>query len=92
MKNCERFNVRKHREINNGEKYIILYIYYKLGCMDKREVTYSESRDCMGRPGKGIPTSLTLRNKTPNKKQKVGTTITAINNQDNRKLLKGFKN
>ena len=36
-----RHNVRKHREIKNGEQYIILGVYYKLGCMEKREVTSS---------------------------------------------------
>ena len=92
MKNCERCNVRKQREINNGEKYIILYIYYKLGCMDKREVTSSESKNCMGRPGKKLNTSLDISTKRSNKKQKAKFAITDITNQDFRKLLKKFNN
>ena len=39
MISCRRENVRKHREINNGEQYIILDIYLDLGCMYKREFT-----------------------------------------------------
>ena len=35
------------------EKYIILDISSKLDCMDKREFNSSESKDYMGRPGKG---------------------------------------
>ena len=46
--------------------------------MDNREVNYSESRNYMGRSGKG----LTI---WPNKKQKASTAIT---NQDFRKFLK----
>ena len=41
MKSCGRRNVSKHREISNGNKYIILDIYYKLDYMGKRELTSS---------------------------------------------------
>ena len=41
MKICGLQNVRKNRDINNGEKYIVLYISFKINFMDKREVTYS---------------------------------------------------
>ena len=33
-------NVRKHREINNGEKYIILYISLKFANIDNMKITY----------------------------------------------------
>ena len=33
---CIRRNVRKHREIKNGEKYIALDIFLKLDFLDKR--------------------------------------------------------
>ena len=39
MTSCGRRNVRKCRDIKNGEKWIILAIYSKLYCMYKREVT-----------------------------------------------------
>ena len=67
-------------------------ISFKLDCLDKREVTYSESKDYMGRPGKGMTASLAIRNKMSNKKQKARFSITDITNQDFRKLLKKFKN
>ena len=60
MKVCVRLNVRKHREINNDDKYIILDVSYKLYCMDKREVTYSEPNGYMVIPVKWITASLNL--------------------------------
>ena len=36
MISCGRENFRKHRYINNGEKYIILDIYFKIDCLDNR--------------------------------------------------------
>ena len=92
MTSCGRRNVRKHRDINNDEKYIILDICYKLDCLYKMEVTSSESKDYMGRPGKGLTTSLDLRTKRSNQKQKERFAITNITNQDFRKFLKKFKN
>ena len=35
MKHCGHCNVRKHREIKNGENYITLDIYLKFGSLDK---------------------------------------------------------
>ena len=46
----------------------------------------------MGRPGKGLTTSLYLRSKVPNKKQKARFSITDITEQDFRKLIKKFDN
>ena len=46
----------------------------------------------MGILGKGLTTSLSLRIKNPNKKQKLSFAITDIINQYFRKLLKGFNN
>ena len=33
MKNCGRHNIRKHREIKNGDKYITLEISLKFGSL-----------------------------------------------------------
>ena len=68
------------------------YISAKLDCLDKREVTSSESRGYMGIPGKGLTTSLDISTKMPYKKQQAGFSITAINNQDIREFLKSFNN
>ena len=92
MTSFGRRNVKKHTEIKNSEKYIALEIYLKLGCMDNREVTYSESREYMGRLDKGLTTSLTIRTKSPNNEQKARTNITAISNHYFNNLLKDFKN
>ena len=78
---CVRLKVRKHREINNGEQYIVMEISYKIYFMYKREFTSSESKECMGIPGKGLTTYLSLRTKISNKKQKSRFSITNINNQ-----------
>ena len=39
MTSCGTRNIRKHREIKNGEKCIILDISYKRNFLDRREVT-----------------------------------------------------
>ena len=92
MTSCVRRNVRKHREIKNVRKYTILGISYKLDFLDKSEFTSSESKDYMGRPVKGLTTSLSLSTKGSNKKQKARFSITDSTDQDFSKLLKNFKN
>ena len=47
MTSCGGKNVRKHREITNSDKYIILDISSKIDCLDKGEVKYSESKGYM---------------------------------------------
>ena len=70
MTSCGRRNVGTYRDINNGEQYIVLDISFKLDCLEKVEVTSSESWDYTGRTGKGLTTSLALRTKSPKNKQK----------------------
>ena len=41
MKNCGCCNVRKHREIKNGDKYTTLDIYLDFGSMEKMKITAS---------------------------------------------------
>ena len=41
MKKLDHRNVRKHREINNREKYIALDIYLKFGNLDNMKIKYS---------------------------------------------------
>ena len=92
MKSCGRKNVKKNRDIQNGEQYIVLGISSKLDCLDKREVTSSEPKNYMGRKGKGMTNSLNISTKIPNKKQKSRLSINDITNQDFRNFLKGFTN
>ena len=87
MTSCGRRNVRKQREIKNGEKYIILDISSKLDCLDQREFTSSESKDYIVIPGKGVTNSLSHRTKRSNNKQKARFAITDITNQDFQKFF-----
>ena len=92
MTSFGRQNVRKHKEIKNIEQFIVLRVSLNLDCMYTMEVTYSESRDYVGRSGKRVTTSLTLNLKKPNQEQKARTSNIAITNQDFREFLKKFKN
>ena len=87
-----RRKVRKHREIMNGEKYIILNISSKLHCVDKRGLNSSYSKDYMGRLCKCLTNSIDLRIKWSNNKNKSRFAIADITNQYFRKLLRSFKN
>ena len=60
--------------------------------MYNREATSSGSRNYMGRSGKGLTTSLTLRTIIPNNKQKSRTAVNDITNQYLRNLLREFNN
>ena len=53
MKNCYRCNIRKHREIKGSDKYVALDISFKFDSLYKMEITSSESKDNLGRSGKG---------------------------------------
>ena len=63
MTSCVRINVRRHREIKNGEKYIILDISYKIDCLYKMLVNSLKPKDYMGRPVKELTNSLDLSTK-----------------------------
>ena len=54
MNNCGRCNVRKHREIKGGKKYVTLDISLKFDSMDKMKITSSESKDNFGRSGMSL--------------------------------------
>ena len=44
MKTCGHHNVRKHREIKNGEKYITHHISLKFGSLDKMKIIHLQSQ------------------------------------------------
>ena len=89
MISCVRRNVRKHREINNGEQYISLGISYKLECLNKREFTSPQSRYYMVRPCKGMTASLSFSTKSQKNSKFV---IADITNQYLMYFQKKFKN
>ena len=43
MKNCDRRNVRKHREIKGSDKYVTLDMSLKIDSLEKMKITYLES-------------------------------------------------
>ena len=51
MKNCGCCNVRKYREIKDGDKYITLEISLDFVSLDKIKITYSEPKYYLGRSG-----------------------------------------
>ena len=61
MKNSGRCNVRKHRDIKNGDQYVVLDISLKFGNLENIKTTYSEPTDYLVIPGKGLITSLGLK-------------------------------
>ena len=53
IKNYGCYNVRKPREIKDGEKYITLEIPLKFGILYKMKITSSEPKDYLVRSGMG---------------------------------------
>ena len=68
MKNYGRCNVSKHKEIKGSDKYTTLNISLKFDSLDKMRITFSEPKFKSGISGKGLITSLGLKDKAiPNK-------------------------
>ena len=63
MKNYGRINVGKHIEIKGSDNYVTLDISLKFEILDKIKITSSESKDNLKISGKGLITSLGLRDK-----------------------------
>ena len=91
-RSCGRHNVRKLKEIKNVEQYTNSEISLKLDFMDNMEVTFSGSRNYVGRTVKGLNNSLTLRiRRRSNKKQKSNTDNTGVVTKNNMKLHEEVK-
>ena len=79
MKTGGYHNIRKHKEIKNGDQ-------------DKREVTYSVSKNYVGRSVKGLTTSMDLRNRRiSNKKHKTRGANTEVSPQYFMKRIEDLK-
>ena len=86
------YNVRKHREINNGEKYITLDISLNFGRMEKMKITSSEPKDYLGKSGKGLITSLGIKKITRSKRIKEARfAITNTSIKDLSNIIKEFE-
>ena len=75
MKNGGRRNVREHREINNVENYTVLDIPLKISSLENMKITSSDPKDYLGRPGKGLITSLVLKTNARSMKKIQGMTL-----------------
>ena len=92
MKNCGHLNVRKHREINNGENYISLYIYVYFGILYKMKIKSSETKYYLGRSGKGLITSMGIKTIRRSKKDKKARyAITNVSLKDISNNIKDFE-
>ena len=85
MKDCDRHNVRKHKEIRgsdkyvtlkkhteirDSDKYVTLEISSKFDSLDKMKITSSESKEKLEISGKGLITSLGFKTKARSQKYK----------------------
>ena len=59
--NYGRRNIRKHREIKDGKKYITLDISLKVESLDKMKTTSPDPKGCLRRSRKGLITFLGLK-------------------------------
>ena len=92
MKNCGRRNVRKHREVKGSDNYFSLDISLTFDSLDKMEIISSESKDNLGRPGKGLITSLGLKSKAgPHKYKKARYAIGNVSKKDLSKVIREFE-
>ena len=70
-----------------SEKYFTLYILLKFDSLDRMRITYLESKFKLGRSGKGLITSLSLRDKTSPRKYKPKMSV----RRKSQRLLGNFK-
>ena len=63
IKNCDRRNVSKHKEIKGSDKYVTLDISLKFDSLDKMKIISSDSKEKWERSGKGLITSLGFKAK-----------------------------
>ena len=70
MKHCGRRKVRKHKEIKGSDKIVTLNVSAKFDSLNKMETISSESKGKLGRSGKGLITTLALKNKVRLEKYK----------------------
>ena len=92
VKNCVRRNVRKHRDINCSDEYVTLEISLKFDNLDKMRVTSLESKVKLGRSGKELITSLSLKAKQISKKRKKARyAIRNVSKKDRSKIIREFE-
>ena len=92
MQNCDRRNVRKHKEIRDSDKYVTLDISDKFDSLNKTETTSSESKEKLEGSGKGLVTALAFKTKVRSKKyKKAKNAIGNVSEKDLLKIIKKFE-
>ena len=91
IKNCGLRNVRKHRDIKNGDKYTTLDISLKFGSMYKMRITSSKPKYYLGRSRKGLITSMGLITNVRAKKKKARYNITNVSMKDLSNIIRDFE-
>ena len=92
MKNCGCCNFRKHREIKVSYNYVTLDMLLKFDSLYKINITYSESKDNLGRSEKGLITSLGLKAKArPKKYKKARFTIGNVSKKNLSIIIREFE-
>ena len=83
MKHFGLRNVMKHRKVKGSDKYATLDILLKFDSLEKMKITSSESKEKLGRSGKGLITSLVIKDKLrPHKYKKARYAIGNVSKKD----------
>ena len=89
MKYCGRRKVRKHKEIKYSENIVTLDISEKFDSLNNMETTSSESKEKLGRSGKGLVTALAFKTKVRSPKyKKARYAIRNVSEKDLSKIIK----
>ena len=91
MKNCGHWNVKKHKDIKGGDKYVTLYISLMFDILDKMKITSSESIGKLEKWGNGFITLLGFKAKVrPQKYKKARNVNRNFSKKDLSKIIKEF--
>ena len=93
MKTFGHRKVRKHKEIKGSDNIVTLNISAKFDSLNKMETTSSESKEKLGRSGKGLVTALDLKTKVRFRKKykKARYAIGNVSEKDLSKNIKEFE-
>ena len=92
MKNCGCHKVRKHKDIKDSDKFVTLNISKKFDSLNNMETTSSESKEKLGRSGKGLVTALDFRTKVGSSKyKKARYAIGNVSEKDILRIIKEFE-
>ena len=92
MQNCGSRKVRKHIEMKGSDNYFALDISLKFYSLDKMKIIFSESKDNLGRSGKGLIASMGLKAKgRANKYKKARYAIRNVIKKDLSNIIREFE-